>query len=147
MTGTNYLAEEMAELWRPILGDETADFFKIHGYYSKLIKELNLRIIVLNTQVCDIYNFYVLSAINDPGKQLEWMRKTLYEAEKYSEKVMILGHIPPGDVTCHSEFGNRYSVLVDRFENIIRGQFFGHTHVSQFQIVRSLHTQNPVSIA
>jgi len=38
----------------------------------------------------------------------------------------------------------RYRALVDRFTNIIRGQFFGHTHTDQVQVVRSFADGSPV---
>lgn len=38
----------------------------------------------------------------------------------------IIGHIPPSDNL--EDWGARYNILVDRFNYIIRGQFFGHTH-------------------
>ena len=69
-----------------------------------------------------------------------------------------MGHIPPGDFGCTSckesytreksnsiiAWSGRYRALVDRFSNIIRGQFFGHTHTDQVQVVRSFADGSPV---
>jgi sphingomyelin phosphodiesterase len=63
------------------------------------------------------------------------MEKVLREAEKNNEYVFIIGHIPPGDSTYLSQCSKRYNALVDRFSNIIRGQFYGHTHYDEFRII------------
>ena len=36
--------------------------------------------------------------------------------------------------------------MVDRFANIIRGQFFGHTHHDEFEIVRSYSDDTPAGV-
>ncbi len=37
--------------------------------------------------------------------------------------------------------------MVDRFTNIIRGQFYGHTHNDQFEVVRSYNNDSsPVGV-
>ena len=38
----------------------------------------------------------------------------------------ITGHIPPNEAMI--EWSLRYNALVDRFNYVIRGQFYGHTH-------------------
>jgi len=58
-----------------------------------------------------------------------------------------MGHIPPGDFGCDSSWSARYRALVDRFTNIITGQFFGHTHNDQLQVVRSYADNTPVGVA
>ena len=90
------------------------------------------------------------------------MREELYDAEEKGLAVFIMAHIPPGDFGCDSrksnpichchnifvvEWSSRYRALVDRFTNIIRGQFFGHTHADQFEIVRSYADNSPVGVA
>ncbi|EGR28035.1 ser thr protein phosphatase family protein, putative [Ichthyophthirius multifiliis] len=59
----------------------------------------------------------------------------LIKAQIYD--VIIIGHIPPGDNTCSSLWAMRYQVLIDRFENTIKGQFFGHTHNDHIETVIS----------
>ncbi len=40
----------------------------------------------------------------------------------------------------------RYSVLVERYANIIKGQFFGHMHMDYFFITRSQADNAPVAV-
>lgn len=49
-----------------------------------------------------------------------------------------MGHIPPGDNTCSSQWAERYQVLVDRYENTIIGQFYGHTHNDHIEAIQSV---------
>jgi sphingomyelin phosphodiesterase len=121
-----------------------------NGFYSSYNSKFNLRIIVLNTQTCDTINFFLLKNPTDPNKILSWLRDELYIAEKHNQSVYIIGHIPPANSFCLSEWAQRYTVLIERFENTVKGQFFGHTHQDHYESVRSLvdgHTVGTVFIA
>jgi len=75
---------------------------------------------------------------------LEYVRDELYIAEENNQSVIIIGHIPPGD--CDPGWVGRYNALVDRFSYLIRGQFFGHTHVDEFEITRSYIDNAPIGV-
>ena len=66
------------------------------------------------------------------------MKKELHEAEFNGEFVYIVGHIPPGYGYSLDPFNKRYSALVDRYTNIIRGQFYGHIHSDEFKLTQSI---------
>ena len=106
----------VASYWSVWLPDtEVQSTIKMGGYYSTLIRP-GLRVMSINTQYCDIFNFWVCSlllflsllsffkclswqlvlGIPDIAGQLEWMKDTLARAEKNNETVWIIGHIPPG---------------------------------------------------
>lgn len=135
MERENEFLETMANINKPFLGQEEYVMFKLNGYYSSKVKNSNLRIISYNCFLCDIMNFFIIKDPTDPGKQFEWIERTLRQAEKDNEYVIIIGHIPPGDSTYFSECSKRYNALVDRFSNIIRGQFYGHTHYDEFRVI------------
>jgi len=78
--------------------------------------------------------------------QLAWMRNELYLSERNGENVFIIGHINPGSYGCDSEWSARYRALIDRFTNIIRGQFYGHTHNDEIEMVRSYADNAPVGV-
>jgi len=107
-----------------------------------LNSERNLRFIALNTQACDAMNFNLIGNPTDPMNMLEWLHNVLLSAEKKSESVILFGHIPTGDDFCVSNYGKRYTVLMERFAHIIRGQFFGHTHNDHIQLVKSWGKNN-----
>ncbi len=46
---------------------------------------------------------------------LEWMHDEMYEAEKEGKGIIIIGHIPPVDYTCSTQWAERHHVLIERF--------------------------------
>jgi len=121
--------------------------FKAHSYYSVVNPKFNLKIISIDTQTCDTLNFDLIRDSSvDPLNQLDWMRDELIDAENNNLTVFIQGHIPPGSLNCDPQWSARYRALIDRFTNIIRGQFYGHTHNDQFQVVRSYNDSSPVGV-
>lgn len=69
----------------------------------------------------------------------------LQYAEDHDEKVHILGHIPPRQ--CMGAFSWNFDRIINRYENTIAGQFYGHTHNDQFVIHYDQNdSQRPVSM-
>ena len=124
-----------ANLWRDWIGEDGFNTYIKNGFYTKKHPDSNLRIISLNTMDCDVLNFNIMKNPTDPIKQFIWLENVLRQAEKDGETVYIIGHIPPGDSTYTSSCSKRYNALVDRFSNIILGQFYGHTHYDEFRII------------
>lgn len=61
-------------------------------------------------------------------KLVQWLQY----AEDHSEKVHLIGHHPPR--TCLPMFGWNFYSIVNRYENTIAGQFYGHTHNDEFTV-------------
>lgn len=58
----------------------------------------------------------------------------------------IIGHIPPGH--CLKSWSWNYYRIVTRYENTLAGQFFGHTHVDEFEVFYDEETlSRPLSVA
>lgn len=68
----------------------------------------------------------------DPANQLQWLIHILQASEEKGERVHIIGHIPPG--LCLSSWSWNYYHIINRYEGTITGQFFGHTHMDEFQM-------------
>lgn len=135
--GTNWLASGVAALWKPWIGQTAATNLQNNGRYSLIHRNTNLKIIAINTLACDMSNFWLLSNVTDPGNNLEFLRSELASAEANNQYVYILGHVPPASDICMSLWSKHYQVLIRRYANIIRGQFFGHTHNDEFRISRA----------
>eukprot|EP00331_Platyophrya_macrostoma_P010976 CAMPEP_0176429406 /NCGR_PEP_ID=MMETSP0127-20121128/13695_1 /TAXON_ID=938130 /ORGANISM="Platyophrya macrostoma, Strain WH" /LENGTH=283 /DNA_ID=CAMNT_0017811211 /DNA_START=960 /DNA_END=1811 /DNA_ORIENTATION=- len=115
-------------------------------YYSVYHKELNMKIVAIDTNVCAVWNWFLLENPTDPAGMLEWLKAELYDAENKNQFVYIIGHIPTG-TDCLYEWAARYQTLVDRFSYTIRGQFFGHTHYDQFQVFYGVENKSePVGL-
>lgn len=125
----------LSNVYSDFIGQEDAKKFSSTGFYTKLYNNTKLRIIAINCFLCDAMNFYLIRNPTDPLGQIESLRNALQSAEDSGEKVIIIGHIPPGDYTFLNECNKRYNALIDRYQNIIRGQFFGHTHYDEMRLI------------
>jgi len=141
------LLNSLAELWSAWLSPPEIKQFLENGFYSTKNKETGLKIIGINSEMGDNFNTWLILNNTDPGNMLAWLRKELYQAETSNEKVLIIGHIPPGGRFGESDWAMRYQVIINRFQNIIVGQMFGHTHQDEFELVPSLvEGLNPASV-
>lgn len=101
------------------LNDTEIETYHNWGYYAKPIRyedkakpgtwiETKGKLISLNTQACNQWNWALLHDRQDPGHMVEWLEHELSEAEKDLENgafVWIIGHIPPND--CLNGFSSR----------------------------------------
>jgi len=84
----------------------------------------------------------------DPGNQLEWLEGVLQDAQSNGEKVYLIGHIPWGVSSCVSTYSTQVHSIIDKYHDIIAGQFYGHTHNDQFEVFRDVATDTiPISVA
>ncbi|KAF0980144.1 hypothetical protein FDP41_013358 [Naegleria fowleri] len=134
-------------------GDAALASFKTSGYFTLLI-EPGFRAVVLNTQFQNPLNFWLLSTPDrDPGKQLAWLDQVLGKAQQANEKVVILGHIPPGIDTgdfmeeSTGNYNDDFSNLVAKYSSILVGQFYGHTHNDHFKLFQDPKTNAPTGVA
>ena len=141
-----WLTEYIAELWGGWMGPEAMASIAATGSYSVLHKNTNLRIISLNTNACNNQNWWLFENVTDPGDLLAWLQNELQKAEDNGELVYIMAHIAPGMSTCLDEWGYHYAGLMDRYQFIIRGQYFGHSHSDEFQISRGVFSGEPLSV-
>eukprot|EP00340_Litonotus_pictus_P011302 CAMPEP_0170539930 /NCGR_PEP_ID=MMETSP0209-20121228/104313_1 /TAXON_ID=665100 ORGANISM="Litonotus pictus, Strain P1" /NCGR_SAMPLE_ID=MMETSP0209 /ASSEMBLY_ACC=CAM_ASM_000301 /LENGTH=490 /DNA_ID=CAMNT_0010842137 /DNA_START=739 /DNA_END=2208 /DNA_ORIENTATION=+ len=130
------LLDNITEVYKLFIEEAQAKEFNKQGYYTAKHADTNLRIIALNPFLCDSVNFYLIRDPTDPLHQIDFLRKTLDEAEKSGEKVFVIGHIPP-QISYHlNECTKRYNVIMERYRNIVRGQFYGHTHQDENKVIK-----------
>ncbi|XP_004590037.2 sphingomyelin phosphodiesterase [Ochotona princeps] len=142
---SRWLYEAMAKAWEPWLPAEALSTLRIGGFYA-LSPRPGLRLISLNMNFCSRENFWLLINSTDPAGQLQWLVGELQAAEDRGDKVHIIGHIPPGH--CLKSWSWNYYRIVARYENTIAGQFFGHTHVDEFEVFYDEETlSRPLSVA
>ena len=142
----DWLTSYLGDIWTKYLPQKSIDQIRVNGAYSVKHPGSNLKIIVPNTQACYYWNFYLIANNTDPGEQLDFLVNELKEAEENGESVYIAGHIPPGNLNCMTLWNERYNAIVDRYEGIIRGQFFGHTHWDHLVLSRTTYTNRPTSV-
>ncbi|XP_036450218.1 sphingomyelin phosphodiesterase [Colossoma macropomum] len=142
---SHWLYDTMAEEWAPWLPAEALKTLRRGGFYTAQVQP-GLRVVSLNMNFCARENFWLMVNSTDPAGQLQWLVHILQEAENKGEKVHIIGHIPPG--LCLSSWSWNYYHIVNRYESTITGQFFGHTHLDEFQMFYDEETMTrPVGVA
>ncbi|KAK9693930.1 Calcineurin-like phosphoesterase [Popillia japonica] len=145
---TQWLFDEVAELWGLWLPEDTKVTIRKGGYYTVLV-EPGLRIIALNSNAAYVYNWWLFLLDNvDPYGQLQWMTDVLYEAEKNGEAVHILSHVPSNGRDVEKVWSHQFRRIVDRFSNTIKGIFNGHSHLDELILYRSIEKPHkPINVA
>ncbi|XP_078078761.1 sphingomyelin phosphodiesterase isoform X2 [Mustelus asterias] len=140
-----WLYEAMVNVWKDFLPKEAQQTLRRAGFYTVRL-QTGLRLVSLNMNFCSHENFWLLVNSTDPAGQLQWLISILQEAEDNGDKVHIIGHIPPG--LCMKVWSWNYYRIVNRYEGTIAAQFFGHTHVDEFEVFYDEETlSRAVSVA
>ncbi|KIK55592.1 hypothetical protein GYMLUDRAFT_47807 [Collybiopsis luxurians FD-317 M1] len=127
--------------WEPMIGSAASQQVDhISGSYAAPVPDTNLIILSINTQYWYRLNFWLYDSDTfqpDPNGVLAFMVEQLQAAETAGKKVWIIGHIPPGVSDTTEDQSNYYDQVIQRYKDTIAGQFFGHTHLDQFEIAYS----------
>lgn len=133
--------------WLQTITDQISDFlneeqqftFSQGGYYSAHVN--GLKLIVVNTNYYFILNKYTWFKRKDIGNQWQWMKKELDLAKKFNQKVLIVGHIPPGfsERFYMSEFksayeNDHYLETLEGYGDMIIGHLYGHQHSDAYRL-------------
>lgn len=57
--------------------------------------------------------------------------------EANGETAILIGHHPPASEAALFEWGSRFRILMDRYQNIVRLNFFGHVHTEEHNVIKS----------
>ncbi|XP_076041029.1 sphingomyelin phosphodiesterase-like [Oratosquilla oratoria] len=128
-----WLYTALKESWTKFL-PETVTFWNENGAFYSVPVRPGFRIISINSMWGKTANTWVALNSTDPFSELSWLEGQLKKAEDEGELVHILGHVPPGLVSNERTWSREYNRIINRYENTIRGQFFGHTHFDEFEI-------------
>lgn len=128
-----WLYKKLDSFWSHWLPSDTVNTITKDGFYSTNVRK-GLKVVSLNTNFCHTRNFWLYINSTDPGNQLQWLIHELQISELLHEKVHIIGHIPPGGEDCLKVWSKNYNKIIRRFSKIVTGQFFGHTHNSEFEV-------------
>jgi len=145
INSSHWPIDYLSELWSHWLTPESKESFKKFGRYSQLHPNTKLRIVALNSFTKDATNSFNFGNITDVWGELQWLYNVLKKAEINEESVLIIGHYPPLNTFIINEWAKRYLVLMDRFSDMVVGQFFGHVHEDTFQVEPSF--SNPAEFS
>ncbi|XP_044255851.1 sphingomyelin phosphodiesterase-like isoform X2 [Tribolium madens] len=142
-----WLYTKVADHWRKWLPASAGNTVLHGGFYSVLIRP-GFRIISLNMNYCHTLSWWLVVNSTDPAKELKWLVHELQEAENKGEKVHLIGHIPPGSSDCMKVWSRNFNKIIERYENTIQAQFYGHTHADEFEVLYDVEeSSRPISVA
>ncbi|CAB5373212.1 sphingomyelin phosphodiesterase [Rhizophagus irregularis] len=145
VSSVSWLYDTLSSQWNIWLTHDERQSIEQRGFYSARIPNDNMRIIGLNTNFWYKFNWWMLMRPKsewDPENMLNWLIKELDDAERLGEKVWILGHMIAVSGDAFPSFNSYFSQIVARYKDIIVGQFFGHTHWDEFQVIYDYHNGN-----
>lgn len=145
-----WLYRSLAEQWSPWIPRASQISMSEYGFYSVRRTAENLRIVSLNTNHAYLLNWWIFVSQEgvDPDNMLHWLINELQEAEDIGEDVYLIGHIPPGGLDVAKHWSAAFYAIVERYENTIKGQFYGHTHKDEFEVFYNDNNRSrPVSVA
>eukprot|EP01022_Parablepharisma_sp_SALTPOND_P015628 TRINITY_DN2227_c0_g1_i1.p1 TRINITY_DN2227_c0_g1~~TRINITY_DN2227_c0_g1_i1.p1 ORF type:complete len:592 (-),score=27.80 TRINITY_DN2227_c0_g1_i1:44-1762(-) len=141
-----WLIEAYSEELKEWLTPEATKQMAETGYFSQVHPGTNLKVIALNTFVLDFNNAYLWGNATNPLNSLAWLENELAKSEARGESVFIIGHIASQSNSGVNSWTYRYSILVERYAHIIKGQFYGHIHADFFFVMRSQLDNSPISV-
>ncbi len=106
----------------------------------------HVNVIAINTEACYSANYYLISNRNDPGDQLHWLEEKLNKMEANGEIAILIGHHPPASEAALYEWGTRFRILMDRYQNVVRLSFFGHVHTEEHNVIKSWFSNTSVGL-
>ncbi|CAF1539956.1 unnamed protein product, partial [Didymodactylos carnosus] len=142
----SWLYTSLADHWIQLgLSEETRSSILYGAFYTTLVRK-RLRLISLNMNYCSSENYWLFINSTDPLDQLQWFVSWLQYAEDHNEKVHIIAHHPPR--SCLASFSWNFYKIINRYENTISGQFYGHTHNDEIiMFYDEIDKIRPVSMA
>uniref|UniRef100_A0A1I8ABT4 Sphingomyelin phosphodiesterase n=1 Tax=Steinernema glaseri TaxID=37863 RepID=A0A1I8ABT4_9BILA len=130
----DWLYGTMAESWKGWVPNEQLPSVKFNGCYMKKLFP-GLRLVSLNNALGDAMNFYLYVNQTDPDGTMTWFVNQLADAEAAGDKVHVVSHIPGGDTEALEGWAHNYYKVINRFEDTVAVQFFGHMHSEQYYIM------------
>uniref|UniRef100_A0A0N4ZWZ1 Sphingomyelin phosphodiesterase n=1 Tax=Parastrongyloides trichosuri TaxID=131310 RepID=A0A0N4ZWZ1_PARTI len=128
-----WLYGSMADSWKQWIPSNQLNVVRYIGSYMKQIYK-GLRLISLNNGLGDSVNFFLYINQTDPDGSMSWFAKQLADAEAAGDKVHVVAHIPGGSSEALEGWAKNYYNLINRYENTVMAQFFGHTHSEEFYL-------------
>lgn len=130
----------IADIWSPWLSiPSVSETFRRSGFYSTKLND-KILLVGLNSNLYYDSN-QITASMPDPGNQLQWLDDTLTQASESRLKVLLIGHVPPGQFEKHEDkhwfrpYYNQIFVELLRKHNRVFGSLhFGHHHTDTFRL-------------
>ena len=144
---SKWLYFPLFKMWKDWIPGNSRQIFVEQGYYSAVYNTsstASLRVIALNTNYWSYYHYTIAFDNTQADLQWSWFERELAAAEHYNQSVYIIGHHPmvgmywgydPDDLV--PIYSLRYNTIVQKYKDIIKGQFSGDEHYNEFRVMRT----------
>ncbi|GFS10966.1 sphingomyelin phosphodiesterase [Elysia marginata] len=129
----SWLYDPVTKIWGRALPQEALHTVRSCAGYS-VSPYKGFRIISVNNNYCNKDNYWLLLNATDPCGTLQWLISELQNAEDNNEKVHLLLHLPPGEAGCLMVWSHNFYDIINRYENTVVNQFYGHSHRDWFEL-------------
>ena len=108
-----------------------------------------MRVLTVNTQFMNPLNFWAYSSKDDLSETLQWVEKQFQLAKSQNQKILLSGHIPPGQKRGSAmpeslNFWNAgLEALLVKYPDLVVGSVWGHTHQDDFALFHDYSVQPP----
>ena len=87
----------------------------------------------------------MMAELEDPNEQLDFLINELNVIEKANGQAILISHIIPQE--CSHPWAVRFRAVLERYQHIIRLNFFGHTHTDEFRLSRAYDkAETPIGV-
>jgi len=94
----------------------------------------DLVVLFLNTNACYNRNVALTKEAADVGNMLTYLDAELTAVKAQNKAAWIVGNVNPGSKFCNARWARRYNVLVEKHQEVVRMQLFGHEANEYFQL-------------
>lgn len=117
--------------WSKFVPADQKDSVLKSGSYSMEIMSGKILLISFNSSVFDSTNIYTKIDSTQFDFMYTWLETQLQQAQTNNQQVWIIQHEPGcSSTTAHTQ---KYLNLVQKYNNIIKYEFSGHTHINEFR--------------
>lgn len=126
--------------WKYWLNNSELETVSKGGYYWTRLPN-NMNLISINTLYYDTNNLFTK---HNPSKdwmdQWKWLNDSLTQIKQKNESVWILSHIPPYSGEASKFYSDKINNITYYFRDIIKYQFYGHSHADRFLLHKKNNT-------
>jgi len=135
----NALLEALTDIWAPFDLNLGESFHRFGSFVQPISRSLSM--VSLNTMHWFKSNPLAkdCDGTSIGSAQFRWLREVLRDARQNSQRVYLMGHVPPSDEFSKKQYLDQcwqeYVNLSGRFADVIAAQFHGHTNTDVFSFV------------
>jgi 3',5'-cyclic AMP phosphodiesterase CpdA len=123
--------------WKKWVNDTNMEKY---GYYSILLNNTNIRLVVFNSLYYDTNNFF---EVNNSKRELEvtnnqflWLENEFKKIRINEEFILFANHIPLYGSESNN-FMNKYlAPLLEKYKDLIIANLYGHSHKSRYTLYK-----------